>query len=383
MSHTHPAVPAPRPAAGARPGGPRRRNFDQSPLIVFYEITKACDLVCLHCRARAQPRAHPDEMTTVDSIKLIDQLTRFPEPPLLVFTGGDPLKRADLFELIRHARAVGIEPAITPSPTPLVTAEALAKLKEAGIGRMAVSIDGADAATHDKLRGVAGSFAMTHRIMDDARALGIPIQVNTTLTPDTYDQLEAIADMLEPHGIALWSLFLIIPVGRASKKLRLDAERYERAFERLWRISREHSFMVKTTEGMHYRRYVLQMRKALGKSEPMKTSARGWEGAGVNDGRGILFISHAGLIHPSGFLPMTCGMVPFNDVVEVYQKSPIFRRLRDADSFGGKCGVCEYRHICGGSRARAAAVDGDPFGSDPDCVYVPHAWDEAAKTAGA
>ncbi len=379
MSHPHAADPPPRTSGGARPDWTRRRNFDRSPLLVFYEITKACDLVCLHCRACAQAKADPDEMTTADSMTFIDQLARFPEPPLLIFTGGDPLKRADLFDLIRHAGSAGIQTAITPSPTPLVTAEAIRELKEAGISRMAVSIDGADAETHDKLRGVAGSFAMTHRIMDDARAAGLPIQVNTTLTPDTYGQLEAIADMLEPHGIALWSLFLIIPVGRASEKMRLDGERYEKAFERLWDISREHSFMVKTTEGMHYRRYVLQKRKESGKAEPMKMSARGWEGGlpGVNDGRGILFVSHAGLIHPSGFLPLTCGMVPFNDVVDVYQNSPIFRRLRDADSFSGKCGVCEYRHVCGGSRARTFAVTGDPFASEPDCVHIPRAWDEA------
>lgn len=381
MSHPRAADSPARANGGERPDWTRRRDFNRSPLIAFYEITKACDLVCLHCRACAQAHADPAELSTSDSKRLIDQLARFPEPPLLVFTGGDPLKRADLFDLIRHANADGLQTAITPSPTPLVTADAIRKLKEAGIGRMAVSLDGADAETHDKVRGVSGSFAMTRKIMDDARDAGIPVQVNTTLTPGTYDQLEAIADLLEPRGIALWSLFLIIPVGRATEELRLDGERYERAFERLWAISREHSFMVKTTEGMHYRRYVLQRRKESGKAEPMKMSARGWEGGlpGVNDGRGILFIGHAGLIHPSGFLPLTCGMFPFNDVVDVYQNSPIFRHLRDADSFGGKCGVCEYRHVCGGSRARSYAVTGDPYAAEPDCVYIPRAWDEAHR----
>jgi len=258
-----------------------------------------------------------------------------------------------------------------------VTTEAIGRLKAAGIARMAVSVDGADAATHDRLRGVAGSFAQTQRMMADARRLGIPVQVNTTLTPASYDQLEDIAAMLEPHGIVLWSLFLIIPVGRATASLRLDAARYEAAFARLWELSKRHSFAIKTTEGMHYRRFVLQRRKDDEQAGAARQSARGgWAHGfpGVNDGRGVMFVSHAGLIHPSGFLPLACGMFPFNDVVEVYQRSPIFRRLRDADSFGGKCGVCEYRHICGGSRARAYAVTGDPYAAEPDCEYISAAW---------
>lgn len=384
MNPTHAPVPpgaSPETTAGG-PAWARRRNFDLSPMLVFYEITRACDLVCLHCRACAQPAADPAELSSELSMRLIDQLTSFPEKPLLVFTGGDPLKRADLFDLIGHARSAGLETAITPSPTPLVTTDAIRRLKEAGIGRMAVSLDGVDAGTHDRVRGVAGSFEMTQRIMDDARALGIPVQVNTTLTPATFEQLEDIAALLETKGIALWSLFLIIPVGRATAEMRLDGPRYELAFERLWALSRKHSFMVKTTEGMHYRRFVLQKRKASGGAEPMKMSARGWNGGlpGVNDGRGILFVGHAGLIHPSGFLPLTCGMFPFNNVVDVYQNSPIFRRLRDADSFGGKCGVCEYRHVCGGSRARAYAVTGDPYAAEPDCTYFPRGWNPANES---
>jgi radical SAM protein len=355
-----------------------RKNFDLSPLIVFYEITKACDLVCLHCRACAQPAADPNELTTAQSKALIDQLLTFPEPPLLVISGGDPLKRADVFELIAHAAGQGLQTAITPSPTPLVTSEAIHRLKQAGIARMAVSIDGADAPTHDRMRGVAGSFAQTQRMMADARAHGIPLQVNTTLTSFSYHQLEDIAAMLAEHEIALWSLFLIIPVGRATEEMRLTGEQYEAAFERLWTLSKRHAFAIKTTEGMHYRRFVLQRRKAEPEATGAKQSARGgWAHGfpGVNDGRGVMFVSHAGMIYPSGFLPLMCGVFPLNNVVEVYQNAPIFRRLRDADSFGGKCGVCDYRHLCGGSRARAYAVTGDPYAAEPDCVYVPPRWE--------
>lgn len=353
-----------------------RRNFDLSPLLVFYEITKACDLVCLHCRACAQPAADPHELSTAESLAMIDQLAEFPEPPLLVITGGDPLKRPDVFELIAHAVGQGLQTAITPSPTPLVTSDAIRRLKDAGIARMAVSIDGADSATHDALRGVPGSFAQTQRIMADAEACGIPLQVNTTLTPASYDQLEQIAALLARHPVVLWSLFLIIPVGRATAAMRLTGEQYEAAFERLWALSKQYPFAIKTTEGMHYRRFVLQRRQQEREQDAggARQSARGgWSHGfpGVNDGRGVLFLSHAGLIHPSGFLPLVCGAFPFNHIVDVYQHSPIFRRLRDADALGGKCGVCEYRQICGGSRARAYAVTGDPYAAEPDCVYVP------------
>ncbi|WP_205678835.1 TIGR04053 family radical SAM/SPASM domain-containing protein [Aquisphaera insulae] len=362
------------------------RDFAISPMIVFYELTRACDLVCRHCRACAQPQSDPNELTTDLSKRLIDQLASFPVQPMLVLTGGDPLKRADIFELVRYSADTGMETAITPSPTPLVTAEAIARLKEAGIARMAVSIDGADAATHDAMRGVAGSFEQTQRIMRDARALGIPVQVNTTLNPANLDQIEAIADMLAQHGIVLWSVFLIVPVGRATADLRLTGEQYERAFARLYAQSRKQPYGIKTTEGMHYRRFVAQQRvkarrDGAGEAPAMggHPHGRGGHGGsspqflttGVNDGKGVMFVSHTGLVHPSGFMPLVCGMFPFNNVVDVYQNAPIFQRLRQPDTFDGKCGYCDYRNLCGGSRARAFNVTGNPYAAEPDCVYQP------------
>ncbi|QEH33330.1 Antilisterial bacteriocin subtilosin biosynthesis protein AlbA [Aquisphaera giovannonii] len=367
------------------------RDFAKSPLIVFYEVTKACDLVCRHCRASAQPQSDPNELSTELAKRLIDQLASFSVQPMLVLSGGDPLKRPDIYELVRHSAESGLETAITPSPTPLVTTGAIARLKEAGVHRMAVSIDGADAATHDGLRGVAGSFDQTQRIMRDARALNIPVQVNTTLNPANYGQIEAMADMLAGHGIVLWSLFLIVPVGRATADLRMTGEQYERAFARIYAQSLKQPYGIKTTEGMHYRRYVAQ-RRVRAKQEAARAGApspaggmpagppRGRDGrpghpqfltTGVNDGKGVMFISHAGLIHPSGFMPLVCGMFPFNSVVDVYQNAPIFRRLREPDTFEGKCGYCEFRNLCGGSRARAFNVAGSPYAAEPDCVYQP------------
>ncbi len=202
-------------------------------MIVFYEVTRACDLVCLHCRASAQSRPDPNELTSELSRQLIDQVARFPVRPMLVLTGGDPLKRGDIYDLIAYSRGQGLETAITPSPTPLVTTEAIARLQKAGIDRMAVSIDGADAATHDRMRGVPGSFAQTQRIMKDARNLGIAVQVNTTLNPDNFDQIEAMADMLARHQIVLWSVFFIVPVGRATA----ESAAYRRAVRRSLRAA--------------------------------------------------------------------------------------------------------------------------------------------------
>jgi radical SAM protein len=348
------------------------RDFNTSPMIVFYEVTRACDLVCLHCRACAQARSDPNELSGELSRRLIDQVASFPEKPMLVLTGGDPLKRQDIYDLIAHAVDRRLETAITPSPTPLVTAEAISRLKAAGIHRMAVSIDGADAETHDAMRGVAGSFAQTQRIMADARSLGIPIQVNTTLNPRNYAQIEAIAEMLAGQGIVLWSVFLVVPVGRATESLRLSGAQYEAAFARLHAQSLRQPFGIKTTEGMHYRRFVAQqqVRVRLAGEKPQGSRPR-YLTMGINDGKGVMFISHTGLIHPSGFMPLLCGMFPFNHVVDVYQNSPIFRRLRLPDTFEGKCGYCEYRNLCGGSRARAYNVTGNPYAAEPDCIYQP------------
>lgn len=349
------------------------RDFGRSPLIVFYELTRACDLVCLHCRACAQRLAAPGELSSELARSLIDRLAAFPEPPMLVLTGGDPLKRPDVFGLIEHAVASGLETAITPSATPLVTSEAIRRLRDAGIARLAVSLDGADAATHDRMRGVPGSFDHTLRILDEARAVGLPRQVNTTLIPANFDQITAMADLVEARGAVLWSVFFIVPVGRATVDLRLSGAQYERAFGALWEESLRRPFAIKTTEAPHYRRFLLQQQKGRLRNGNDRPGPRG-RPLGVNDGKGIMFIGHTGQIHPSGFLPINCGRFPEDDPVAVYQDSPVFQRLRDPDQFSGKCGVCEFRHVCGGSRARTFAVTGDPYASEPDCVYIPRAW---------
>jgi AdoMet-dependent heme synthase len=355
-----------------------RADFDLGPMIVFYEVTRACDLLCAHCRACAQPGCDPAELGTAQAKQLLGDLTRFPRPPLLVLTGGDPLKRADVFELVDHASSLGLDVAMTPSATPLVTAEAVARLKRAGLHRLAVSLDGADAATHDEFRGVPGSFARTLEVIADARAVGLPVQVNTTVARHNVLQLDAVAEGLAGLGIVLWSVFFLVPTGRARADQRLGAVECEAVFARLWRQAARQPYAIKTTEAPHYRRFALQQARGKGKAAAPGT-AGAVPAAGTNDGRGVMFVSHTGEIYPSGFLPVRCGQFPRDSVVRVYQESAVFRALRDANRLGGKCGACEYRHLCGGSRARSYALTGDPLAADPDCAYVPPAWASAGN----
>jgi radical SAM protein len=349
-----------------------RENFARSPLLVYYEVTQACDLVCAHCRACAQTEPRPGELTTEQSLRLIDQLTEFPSPPVLVFTGGDPLKRADIFELVEYATSLGLQVAITPSATPLVTPWAIRRLRRAGISRMAVSLDGADPQAHDAVRGVAGSFDRTLEILAGARKEGIATQVNTTITPTNFDQIERMAELLAGQEIVMWSVFFLVPTGRASSLPRLSADQCEAVFERLWQQSQCRPYAIKTTEAPHYRRFLLQQQ--VGGRSRRAANARGsYRSRSTNDGKGVLFVSHAGIIHPSGFLPICCGAFPADHVVRVYQESPIFRGLRDSGRLEGKCHVCEFRHVCGGSRARAFAVTGNLYAEEPDCAFTPEA----------
>jgi AdoMet-dependent heme synthase len=355
-------------------------DFAHSPFVLFYEVTRACDLACKHCRACAQPIPHPNQLTTDRSRELVSQIARFPKPPVLIFTGGDPMKRSDIFELTEHAVSEGLQVAMTPSATPLMTRGAVARLKDAGLSRLALSLDSPDPETHDAFRGVVGSFDRTLEILGWAREIGLPIQVNTTITRRNVDQVDAMADTLSSLGIVLWSVFFLIPVGRGLAEERVPPEQYEKVFERLWVHARSRPYGIKTTEAHHYRRFVLQRQ-----GDPQRQPGGGGPPGriqraplGVNDGKGVIFVSHTGSVYPSGFMPLLCGRFPDESVIDVYQTSALLQSLRDGDRLKGKCGVCEYRRICGGSRARALAVTRDPLGAEPDCVYVPEAWKESA-----
>jgi len=378
-----PTTPNPAPLVSSTRPSIGSTDFNESPFIVIWETTQACDLACLHCRASAQPARDRGELDTAEAKRLMDTVRQFGRP-LFVLTGGDPLKRDDTVELVRHGTSIGLRMAMTPSGTPLMTPDVLARLRDAGLARLAVSLDGSNAAIHDRFRGVSGSFEWTVRMLDAAQKIGLSTQINTTISSHNLHDVEPTVQFITTLGIALWSVFFIVPTGRARTSDLTTAEEFESVFHRLYDLSKTAPFDIKTTAAPHYRRVVVQRQVAerrAGEREQAATPLTAGVGfsladgvgraRGVNDGNGFLFISHRGDIYPSGFLPVSAGNVRTHDVVDVYRNSPLFRDLRDTDRLEGKCGVCEYRTICGGSRARAYATTGNYLASDPYCSYIP------------
>ncbi|HET8576828.1 MAG TPA: TIGR04053 family radical SAM/SPASM domain-containing protein [Methylomirabilota bacterium] len=358
--------------------------FTQSPFIVIWETTRACALACVHCRAEAMPRRDPEELTTEEGKQLIERVAAFSSPsPILVLTGGDPLRRPDIAALVAHASRIGVPVSLTPSGTAAVTQERLAALKDAGLARLAVSLDGATADAHDAFRGVRGSHRHTMRIIERAQALELPLQINTTVCRQTVNDLPALARQVAEFGVVLWALFFLIPVGRAQADQGLGADEIESVLHWAAELGRHVPFGIKTTEAPHYHRILAQrVPPAHARSGPAhRPDGVGRAGRAVTDGNGFVFVDHVGNICPSGFLPMPTGNVRRDDLVTVYREAPLFLALRDPARLGGRCGRCEYREQCGGSRARAWALTGDTLGEDPGCSHQPAAAASCAVPA--
>jgi radical SAM protein len=343
-------------------------GFSRSPFIVIREVTRACALSCVHCRTDAIARRDPRELSTEEGFHLIDQIAAFGKPhPLFVLTGFDPMWRRDLAELVGYASAAGLTVALTPSGTAAATRKRLEELKAAGLSRVAVSLDGPDAATHDAFRRVRGSFMYTMKIIESVVELGLPLQINTTVSRMTLPTLRAMADRVGQFPLTLWAVFFLIQTGRGASLDQISADECEQVLTWLDDLSRREPFGIKTTEAPHFRRVVT--RAARGSVNVFKRPQLRAPRA-VNDGNGFVFIDHVGQICPSGFLPMPRGNVRDGGLVDVYRNDEVFVRLRDADALNGPCGDCEFRTICGGSRSRAFAMTGDAFASDPLCVLV-------------
>ncbi|MGD0547312.1 MAG: TIGR04053 family radical SAM/SPASM domain-containing protein [Terracidiphilus sp.] len=394
-------------------------NFDETPFLAIWEITQSCDLACKHCRAAAQPIAHPDELTNAEGKALIDQIAEM-GVPIFVFTGGDPMKRKDVFELIRYAADKGVQVALTPSATPLLTRDAIFKLKEAGLVRLGISLDGSTAEIHDAFRGLPGAWARTIQAIEWANEAGIPIQVHTTISRHNAADLDSLCALFERLDIVMWNVFFLVPVGRGQLDDLLSGDDFEKVFGKIYELSHRVNFQIKTTEAMHYRRYLLQHNleeRKIGHGHPgvlkghdfsraenspdknagalalayepgaptadARTRTASWATRRVNDGKGFLFVSHTGTVYPSGFLPIHAGNIRETPLAEIYRNAPIFKSLRDTSKLEGKCGACEYKEICGGSRARAYAVTGDPLAPEPCCIYQPKHWDPELEQAAA
>lgn len=368
-----------------------RVDLDRAPILVFWETTRACLLACRHCRAEAIDRPLPGQLSTEEGAALLRDLARFGQrPPVLVLTGGDPLMRADLFDLIGLARSLGIPVALAPSVSPVLAPVLATRLRELDVRSVSISLDGATAPTHEGIRQVPGHLLRTVVALDLLVREGFTVQVNTAVMRENAAELADIAVLLRTLGVSVWEVFFLVKVGRGASVEELsppecedvahflvDASRYgltvrtvEAPFFRrvaAWRREAEpHDPVARFSLGPLYRQLVARLRERLGEPDGPPRA----QSAGTRDGKGIVFVAHDGHVYPAGFLPVSLGNVRERSIVDIYRHHPLLRAIREA-RFAGRCGVCEYRDLCGGSRARAYAASGDPLGEDPACPYVP------------
>jgi radical SAM protein len=373
-------------AAAVATDVPRQRlNFAQRPMLVFWEVTRACQLACKHCRASATAGALPGELSTAEGLDLIDQVAQFGRPyPILVLTGGDCLLRPDLFELVEHANGLGVPVALSPSVTPSLTAQMIDRMVTSGVKAVSISLDGAMPATHDGVRGIPGHLEDTVKAISALSAAGLTVQVNTTVMRANVDELADIADLISRAGAHIWEVFFLVQVGRGVAADAVSPQEHEEICHFLYDAS-QHGFIVRTVEAPFFRRVVFCRQKgdsapagALYKALSGRLETLMGPGAGrpraqtasTRDGKGILFVAHDGEINPAGFLPLPLGNVRAESIATIYRDHGLLRAIRDAE-FTGRCGRCEYADLCGGSRARAYAASGDPLGEDPACPYEP------------
>ncbi len=342
----------------------------KKPINVYFESTVACDFACKHCRAEAMPERSPLELDTEEVKELLREVKTLGSH--LVISGGDPLKREDLFEILSCAREMKIPVAVTPNTSPLATYDAIRKMKELGIYALGISLDGATEESQDSFRGVGGTFENSMRVLNYAKELGIPVQVNTTCTEETIDEIEAIYTLLA-EGFAppvrRWSIFHLVPVGRGKALGMPSSSRLELLFQFLYAKSLTAPFHITTTEAPHYRVYAIIKQLERGDSRDEIISRNRRMGLGVRDGNGVVFVSHTGQVYPSGFLPIPLANVRERSLYDIYNSSDVLVALRNPDLLKGKCAVCPFRYICGGSRARAYAETGDFLEADPLCHF--------------
>ena len=373
-----------------------RVDLSAAPVFVCWETTKACLLACRHCRARAIRRALPDELSHEESIRLIDQLTEFGEPyPALLLTGGDPLMRDDFFDLIDYAKRKGIYVAVAASVTPKLGEESICRMKDMGVDIMSLSLDGATSETHDRLRGVKGTWQDTIHDLQLATRIGLRTQINTTVMRSNVAELADIFHLTRMNGAVAWEVFFLIRTGRGASLESLEAQECEQVMHLLYDAA-HYGVPVRTAEGPHFRRVRAERERGqaapngviyqnlaarLLELEGKPTGTASLKSTATRDGRGIVFVAYNGEVYPSGFLPISTGRVPRDNLSSIYRSTPLFVTLRDSTKLKGRCGICGYREICGGSRSRAFAEFGDALGEDPACAYVPWVENPAILSA--
>ncbi len=364
---------------------PRTVDYSQRPMLVFWEVTRACLLACRHCRASAARDPLPGELSSDEGRALIDQVAAFGRPyPILVLTGGDCLLRSDVFEMVAYADSLGLPVAMSPSVTPMLTPEAVRRMVDAGVKAVSLSLDGSTPATHDGVRGIPGHFDETIPAIRALVDAGLKVQINTTVMRANLDELPDIATLMAETGVAIWEVFFLVHVGRGEATGAITPAEHEDVCHFLYDAS-HYGFTVRTVEAPFFRRVVVQRRagepargtpsylalrdRLVGRLGPAGRRSTAHT-VSTRDGKGIVFVSHDGEVFPAGFLPLPLGSVRERPLAEIYRDSPVLRSIRAAE-FSGRCGQCEYADLCGGSRARAYADTGDPLAEDSACVYRP------------
>ncbi|MGC8562563.1 MAG: TIGR04053 family radical SAM/SPASM domain-containing protein [Thermoplasmata archaeon] len=364
---------------------PHPIDYNSKPILIFWETTKACDLACKHCRASALLEALPDEMNLEQSLSFVEQVKEFGSPyPVLILTGGDIMKKKGLEEILKKSKELGIPASMSPSATPLLNDDAFAMMKRYGVKSLSLSLDGASSDTHDWLRGYIGTFDKTLYLVRKVISEGFTLQINTAVFKRNVHELPQLLKILLDTKVKTWEVFSLIKTGRGIDREDLDPEAYEDVFNYLEFASR-YGISIRTVEAPFFRRILIEREKSeykggylysklvedtvgiLGKpgDRPKGHTSQ------TRDGKGIIFVAHNGDVNPSGFLPIKLGNVKEKSIVDIYRYNDTLVKLRDPSNFKGRCGVCEYSDICGGSRSRAYSYYGDIFQEDPRCSYIP------------
>jgi radical SAM protein len=377
--------------------------LDLKPLIVFWESTKACLLSCIHCRAEAIMKPLPGELSRGEAYKLVEYVREFGAPyPLLVVTGGDPLMRDDLWDVVHYALDHGVRVSLAPSVTPLLSSDTVKRIADSGISAVSISLDSPNPEVHDSIRGYRGVWDRTVRIIRELLDHGVRVQVNTVVMRPTVEGLPRMVQLLRKLDVSVWEVFYLIRVGRAQEKLDLTPGEWEDVSHFLYEASK-YDLTIRTVEGPMFRRVTIARRLAeeqgldpsifkLGPTyrrlvEELRSlmgppgSEAGAQTIGTRDGRGVVFVAYNGDVYPSGFLPVKAGNIRISSLKEVYLESRLFKELR-AGNFKGRCGVCEFKDICGGSRARAYSIYNDPLAEDPACPYEPGSYSKLGLELG-
>ncbi|MBI2877729.1 MAG: heme b synthase [Candidatus Tectomicrobia bacterium] len=361
-------------ASRAHPGQPAGHPGGQGvylPRLIAWEVTRTCNLSCIHCRASARLGPYPGELTTAEGRRLLEEIASFSQP-ILIMTGGEPLMRPDIFELIAHGSRLGLRMVLSSNGTP-ITAELARQMVESGVKRLSISLDGATAASHDRFRQMEGAFEGSLRGIELIKAVGLEFQINTTITQCNLSELAAIQELACRVGAAAHHIFLLVPTGRGKElaEQEISAADYEQALHWFYDQREQVPLHLKATCAPHYYRILRQRAREEGKTVTPETFGLDAMTKGCLGGQSFAFISHRGEVQICGYLEVKCGDVREQHFREIWEHSPVFLQMRDLDRYHGRCGHCEYRRVCGGCRARAYAATGDYLGEEPLCTHQP------------